>query len=226
MRPIEQDERRGAGWALPGAAALALGLAFAALVAVLPAGSLLTTAVDDLGQLVAPLVAAVLCLRTARRAQGLDRRLWAFLAAATASWAAGQAVWTWFELARRTATPFPSLADVGFLAFPLFAAAGLLLWHGGPYLSAGARDLIDGGLLAGALLMFSWKTALGSVIAEGAEPDLAYVLAIAYPVGDLTVRGHHHDRAARRLVAHQPADQLVGRLPRRAEQHAYRPRTR
>jgi diguanylate cyclase (GGDEF)-like protein len=44
---------------------------------------------------------------------------------------------------------------------------------------------MDGGLLAGALLMFSWKTALGSVVAEGAEPTLAYVLAISYPVGDL-----------------------------------------
>ncbi len=170
---------------MAGSLAVALGLAFGALVHVLPPGSFLTTAVDDLTQLAAPLLAAALCVAAARRAAGLDRRLWWSLAAATASWAAGQAVWSWYELLRRTEAPFPSLADVGFLAFPLLAAVGLLLWHGGPYLSAGARDLVDGGLLAGALLMVSWKTALGSVIDGGVEPSLGYALALAYPVGDL-----------------------------------------
>ena len=186
MRRIEQqDGRRGTSWVAAGLVAVTIGLAFGALVRALPPGTLLTTAVDNLVQLAAPVLAAVLCVRAARGGRGLDRRLWWWLAAATASWAAGQAVWSWYELVRRTEAPFPSPADVGFLLFPLLAAAGLLLWHGGPYLSSGARDLIDGALLAGALLMFSWKTALGSVIDEGAEPTLAYVLAVAYPVGDL-----------------------------------------
>ncbi|MFC3688643.1 diguanylate cyclase domain-containing protein [Aquipuribacter hungaricus] len=170
---------------MAGTVAVVLGAAFGALVHALPGDRLLTTAVDDLVQLVAPLVASVLCATTARRATGPDRRLWWWLAAATASWAAGQTVWSWYELVLRRETPFPSPADAGFLAFPLLAATGLLLWHGGPYLSAGARDLIDGGLLAGALLMVSWKTALGAAMQDGAGPGLGFVLGLAYPVGDL-----------------------------------------
>ncbi len=186
MRPDEQlSGRRGTGWVRATVVAVALGAVFGAVLLALPADGLLTVAWDDLSQLVAPVVAAVLCLRTAHLARGTDRRLWGFLAAATASWAAGQAVWSAYEVLGRTEAPFPSVADVGFLAFPLLAAAGLLLWHGGPYLSAGTRDLIDGALLAGALLMVSWKTALGSVVTDGTELTLSYVLGVAYPVGDL-----------------------------------------
>lgn len=36
-------------------------------------------------------------------------------------------------------------SDVGLLVFPLLAATGLLLRHGGSLLSIGARDLTDGG---------------------------------------------------------------------------------
>ena len=164
--------------------AVTVGLSLGVLVAAMPSGSIWTTAVDDLVQLAAPGLASVLCVRAARRADGLDRRLWWWLAAATASWAAGQAVWSWYELVLEGEAPFPSPADVGYLLFPLLAATGLLLWRPGPYLS-GVRDIMDGALLAGALLMVSWKTALGSVIDGGAELTLAYLLSIAYPVGAL-----------------------------------------
>src|SRR5207248_6059074 len=40
----------------------------------------------------------------------------------------------------------------------------------------------------------------------------------AYPVGDLLVRGDHHDRAARRFGPDQPPDQLVGGLPLAGEE--------
>jgi len=179
------DGRRRLPWTIAGLLALVAGVAFGVLVHLLPPGSLVTTAVDDLTQLAAPLLAAALSVAAARRANGLDRRLWWSLAAACASWAAGQAVWSWYELVLGVEPPFPSLADAGFLGFPVLAVVGLTLWHGGPYLSAGARDLIDGGLLAGALLMLSWKTALGAVLADGGTVSLGFALALAYPVGDL-----------------------------------------
>jgi diguanylate cyclase (GGDEF)-like protein len=177
--------RRAPGWTTAGLIAVAVGAAFAALVLTLPADAFTTTVGDDLTQLVAPLLAGTLAVRTARAVPGPDRRLWWWLAAATFSWAAGQAVWSWYELVLRTEPPFPSAADLGFLGFPLLAVAGLLLWHGKPHLTAGARDLIDGSLLAGALLMLSWKTALGTVLSEGGSASIGFALALAYPVGDL-----------------------------------------
>ena len=42
------------------------------------------------------------------------------------SWASGQAAWTWYETVLGRDVPFPSLADVGYLAAPPLAAAALI----------------------------------------------------------------------------------------------------
>ncbi|MGJ7442587.1 diguanylate cyclase domain-containing protein [Aquipuribacter sp. MA13-6] len=184
-RTDETERRSGLRWTTAATGAVVLGVVFAVAVHLLPDGAFVTTAVDNLVQLAAPALAAVLALAAARRCDGRDRRLWGWLAAACASWAAGQAVWSWYELLRRVEPPFPSLADAGFLGFPLLAVVGLLRWRGGPQPSAGARDLIDGALLAGALLMLSWKTVLGTVLDEGGATSLGFALALAYPFGGL-----------------------------------------
>ena len=83
--------------------------------------------------------------------------------------------------------PFPSFADVGFLLFPLLAAVGLVVWLGtqGDQLVARGRDVFDGAIIACSLLVLSWVTTLGSVVAEGADSSLSLVLSLAYPVGDV-----------------------------------------
>ncbi|MFC5380728.1 diguanylate cyclase domain-containing protein [Aquipuribacter nitratireducens] len=166
--------------------ALAAGLAFGALVHALPEERFATLVVDDLVQLVAPLLAVVACARTARRVGShADARLWRWLLAACASWGAGQLVWCGYELVLRVEPPFPSVADVGFLGFPVLAAVGLLRWLARDgQVSASARDLLDGSVTAGALLMVSWQSGLGDVVAAtGWSPGLA--LATAYPLGDV-----------------------------------------
>jgi hypothetical protein len=35
-----------------------------------------------------------------------------------AGWLVGQSIWSWYELVLHDGTPFPSVADVGFLGFP------------------------------------------------------------------------------------------------------------
>ena len=108
--------------------------------------------------------------------------------------------------------PFPSLADVGFLGFPLAAAIGLVIWLGtqGDQIAARGRDLMDGAIIAGSLLVLSWVTTLGSVVAEGADGWLPLVLSLAYPVGDLILatlvllalaRGKGAERATLALLA-------------------------
>jgi diguanylate cyclase (GGDEF)-like protein len=195
-------------------------LALVVLLSTLFAGVLRLPRVDDdivvllsdLGQLAASAGAAVACARAARRSRGRLRRAWWLLAAGTGSWAGGQLVWSVYEVLLDRAVPFPSLADVGFLLFPVVTTAGLLCWHTPLHgMAARTRDLLDGAIIAASLVVVSWVTALGSVVAEGGEGWLAVSLALAYPIGDVVLatlvllalaRGATHgDRAVLPLVA-------------------------
>ena len=57
------------------------------------------------------------------RAGNGHRRMWRLLGASALSWASGRAAWTWYETVLGREVPFPSLADVGYLAAPPLAAA-------------------------------------------------------------------------------------------------------
>ncbi len=143
--------------------------------------------ISNVGQVLAAGFAAVSCALAARRNAGSHRSAWAWLAAGMGSWCLGQCVWTSYELLGRS-VPFPSLADVGFLGFPLAAGFGLLLWLGtqGNQLVARSRDVIAGGIIALSLLVLSWVTALGAVVEDGSgDGGFALVLSLAYPIGDL-----------------------------------------
>src|SRR3972149_3171758 len=57
---------------------------------------------------------------------GRERRSWLLLGAAILSWGLGQAVWSYYELFLTQETPFPSFADIGYLAMIPLAFAGLI----------------------------------------------------------------------------------------------------
>jgi len=148
----------------------------------------LVVLLSDAGQLAASAGAAVACARAARRSHGRLRPAWWLLAAGTGSWAGGQLVWSFYEVVLGRAVPFPSLADVGFVLFPVVATAGLLCWNAPQHgAAARGRDLLDGAIIAASLLVVSWVTALGSVVAEGGEGWLGLTLALAYPIGDVVL---------------------------------------
>jgi diguanylate cyclase (GGDEF)-like protein len=125
------------------------------------------------------------------------------MSVATGAWALGEALWSYYELVARRQTPFPSLADAGFLTFAVLAVAALLLWPS-VALSGAARwrALLDGLLVAGSLFIVTWVTALGVAVHAGGTP-LAWIVSVAYPVSDLvlitlTVIVVAHARAASR----------------------------
>ena len=143
----------------------------------------LQTAYTDLVQLAAAVAAACTAAAAARRTTGRARLSWAALSAASASWAVGETIWTWYELVLGEATPFPSFADIGFLGFPLVAAVGLLLR---PTAGVGLdrkRTVLDASLATGALALVSWQTVLGAVLGAGGT-GLEQAVSLAYPVGD------------------------------------------
>ncbi|MGH3316383.1 MAG: hypothetical protein ACRDO0_09600, partial [Nocardioidaceae bacterium] len=98
--------------------ATSLSLAFIILLSLPGLNDSTVLAVSDLGQLAAAGSASAACAWAALSSRRNQRRAWGLLAVGTGGWAAGQLVWTWYELVLGREVPFPSLADIGFLAFP------------------------------------------------------------------------------------------------------------
>lgn len=143
--------------------------------------------VDDLAQLFAALLAAGACGIRAWRERGRLRVSYAALSLATGAWGAGAVIWAWYELVAGVVTPFPSLADVGYLGFPAAAVAALLTF---PRPRSGGRGtvrlLLDGATIATSLLLLSWVTTLGTVRRQGSDATtLAFLVSLAYPVTDV-----------------------------------------
>ncbi|WP_129339158.1 GGDEF domain-containing protein [Cellulomonas endophytica] len=135
-----------------------------------------------------------------RRAR-LERRAWALLALACGCWTAGQVVWTWFEVVLGRAVPFPSLADAGFLGFPAFSVLGALaLATARVRMRLGARTVLDGLLVGGAVTVLSWDLVLQDVFLAGGD-RLGLAIALAYPLGDAAVLA-----IALLLLGRSPAD--------------------
>ncbi|MHB8633868.1 MAG: sensor histidine kinase [Thermoplasmatota archaeon] len=151
-------------------------------------GAYATRAMVDVSLTILPAGAAVLCaLRV--RALGRERRAaWGFLAAACAAWALGNVVWTYYELSGVN-VPFPSWADAGYvLLLPLAAMALLVLIVGGPAVTSRTRTVLDGLLIAAAMIFIAYVLFLKSIghYAATQEPTLqAKVLAVLYPGGDV-----------------------------------------
>jgi PAS domain S-box-containing protein len=172
-------------WALSVGAALVVA-AFVVWVHFEIGGATATTWVNDLTELAAAAAAALACLWASRQ-HGASRRAWTWLAAASGAWAAGQAGWSWYEL-RTGEVPFPSLADVGFLAFVPLAVVGVLSFPSAPRRSwTRYQVLLDGLIIAGSLLFVSWATTLGVAVDEGSETAFEQVVSLAYPVSDIVL---------------------------------------
>ncbi len=160
---------------------------FAGYVRLQPLGPGNARAVDDLGQLLAAAGAsAAACWRTRHTSERRSRVSWALVAAATGCWALGEALWSYYELVASRQTPFPSLADGGFLLFSVLAVIAMMLWPTDwGRTERRWRGFLDGLLVAGSLFIVSWVTALGSTVHAGGDTLFAYAVSLAYPISDL-----------------------------------------
>jgi hypothetical protein len=148
-------------------------------------GARLTDGVDDVGELVAALMAAGACLFAAAHVPSHPAR-WVFLGASAFAWAAGEAAWTYYDLIRDVQVPFPSLADVGFLAAVPLAVAGLLLFPSTPQRASDrVLGILDGCIIAGSMLFASWVTVLGPLFSQHQGSALKQTLSLAYPASDV-----------------------------------------
>ena len=188
-QPVSATDAGGRGRPGPALAVLvALVVVFTVLLRMRAGGEFVARAIDDIGQLVTPALGALCCAWQARRLSGAERVSWALIAGGLGAWAVGEVFWSYYELVSGRATPFPSLADLGYLLFPVLALAGLLARPSAAHAGTGRfRVVLDGLMVASALFVISWETALGSVYHGGAGSVFALIVGLAYPVSDLVL---------------------------------------
>jgi PAS domain S-box-containing protein len=151
-------------------------------------GDRATIAMDDISEAVAALFAAVCTGVAARRNSGRSRLGWMLLSASAATWCAGQAVWSVYEVGMAVAVPFPSAADIGFLgAIPLAAAGILVFFSPARGTSTRFRLWLDGAIILLALFFVSWTLGLRSVVEDTADPVVDRIVNVAYPLGDIII---------------------------------------
>ncbi|WP_421121495.1 putative bifunctional diguanylate cyclase/phosphodiesterase [Aquihabitans daechungensis] len=144
--------------------------------------------ISNVGQCVAPALAALGCVLASRRAISERHRLgWKLLAASALSWSLGQVVWTYYEVSG-AAAPFPSLADVGYLLAVPLALGAVWMMSVRSSTSSWMVALLDALIIAGGLLAISWPLVLGPAWDDASSSSIfEFALTLAYPVGDLVV---------------------------------------
>jgi len=151
-------------------------------------GKSLTKTVDDVGEGLVAALAGVACLRRAARHSGRLARGWRLLGWSALSWSVGGAVWTYYEVVRGIEVPFPSLADVGYLAALPLALVAMVSFFASPAgWTSRLRLVADASIVGASLLYLSWLVVLGPVYHAGEGGVLAQVITLAYPVGDVVI---------------------------------------
>jgi diguanylate cyclase (GGDEF)-like protein len=115
-----------------------------------------------------------------------DRLAWILMGTAVAAWGVGDTIWT-FTVANDPSPPFPSIADIGFLAVypPAYVAIVLLLRsRTGSMRGSLWLDGVIGGLAVAALgTAVVFQAVLGTIGGSTA----AVATNLAYPLADLTL---------------------------------------
>ena len=181
---ISSDRRRRV-FNIAAGVTVAASIAYALILRYVWFGDQTVTALDDIGEAVAAAIACAACAWAAMRGQGRDRLGWALMSISTGLWAAGEIVWSVYEVGMQVEVPYPSLADVGFLAAVPFAVGGIRAFWGPPRGTAASwRIWFDGLIVAIALTSTAWGFGLRTVWESG-SPTL--LLDLAYPVSDIIV---------------------------------------
>lgn len=138
--------------------------------------------VEDALFVMASAIAAICFLQAFKRSAGRSRTAWLAMLLAMSFNTAGELAWSVLETILR-AEPFPSVADIGYLAFYPFFAAGIFLLPSVP-LSANerARLLLDECIALIASILILWIYILPELYEE--DPVATFV-SIAYVLMDL-----------------------------------------
>ena len=142
-------------------AALVALVALTVVILARPFGSSGDVAVVDLMQMGFAFAGATGCAVGAVRTRDRLRWAWVYLMLACTSWGVGQTIWTVYEVWLGRETPFPSIADVGFLGFVPAAVVAIWLLPSRSGAGVSRRRLLDGLTVTCSVALISWSTVLG-----------------------------------------------------------------
>lgn len=111
------------------------------------------------------------------------------LGASCASYVIGQFIWTWYEATiPLSAFPFPAAYDPFYVGVYPFSWIGiaLLLPRGGTGVGR-MRLVLDAATAVASVLAISWYFLLGPTIANLSGEPIAKIVALSYPLGDLSL---------------------------------------
>jgi hypothetical protein len=149
-------------------------------------GDRTVTIIDDLGEALAAGIASGACAWAASRATGKERRGWTLMSISTGLWAAGELVWSYYEVWQQVTVPTPSLADAGFLGAVPFAIGGIRSFWSDAARGTSVRWRVwfDGIIVAIALTCTAWAFGLREVYTSQSDTKF---WDMAYPVTDIVV---------------------------------------
>ena len=158
------------------AAAVGVGV-FAVLYVFAP----VATSVRDTATLFAELAAVALIVLGIVRYRPATPWAWALIVGGIVAWGVGDALWLWYTLAGDD--PFPSPADLFYLAGYPLVAAGLVVGIRWRTPHTNLRVLIDAAIVAVSAATIGWIFVVETWNAEGSGFDA--LVASAYPVADV-----------------------------------------
>ncbi len=117
-----------------------------------------------------------------------ERRLpWWLMAIGQASFVAGDFLWNYYEAI--DVAPFPSMADVLYLAGYPFIAAGLFLLIRRRIGDGDRGGILDAAILTTAVAILSWTFFIQPMVAGADLDPLSLSISLAYPIMDLVLVG-------------------------------------
>jgi len=117
--------------------------------------------------------------------RGRARAAWVFVGIGAAAWFAAIAGSDLRSPLGAVGVPFASVADVGFIVFPIATCVALLLLPVGPGGPSTMRLLMDGLVVAGSLFLIAWIVVLRDVFEAGGTDPVVFAVRLAYPILDL-----------------------------------------
>ncbi len=143
-------------------------------------------AFSDISGCVCATLVALAAFGAWRNETRLRRRAWGLLALAGGAWAAGEIIWTTYELVLQREVPFPSTADIGYLTgYGLAGAAMIALPSAPAQFTSRVKTALDALVVGTSTLFVGWATLLEPLYRAESGPLLEKGIGLAYPVFDI-----------------------------------------
>lgn len=118
----------------------------------------------------------------------IRRAPWYWMLAGLLLWVGGDTLWSWYEDIAHT-DPFPSVADVLYLAAYPLVAVGVVLLIRARRSSDDWGGVIDSTIVTVGLGLLCWVFLMRPTVLESSDPLLARLIALAYPLCDVLLLG-------------------------------------